>query len=198
MENFAAIPIRNIGFTLSKICDFIYHEGPLLSLFVNQENHNQYYFYKWADCDDDSNRWMVFHISLAELKEFMEKKINLRSIIVNNPYVFYIDLNDDLLQMQCFMASSESIPEGYMPSDDSYFKHESYTPEASAFKDIISKSNNSNILECLLSEVRQQSADIKSINETLHSLMVEGSTDMVKMISTNVSNNLFLISSSTN
>ena len=140
MEIIKAINIQELGLNLEKIGDFLYHEGPLLSLFKDKQNPNHYYFYKWADCDERCNRWLIFPVTTEILRGFLFKEIPLRKIILNNAYVFFIDLNNDLEAEQYLIASSSEIPNSYLPSENSFYKEECYTDFANNFKQTVALS----------------------------------------------------------
>ena len=42
---------------------------------------NEHYFYKWTDCDDVCNRWLIFSVSIEKLNLFFEQKVNLLQLI---------------------------------------------------------------------------------------------------------------------
>jgi hypothetical protein len=51
-----------------KICDLLYHEGPLLTLF--RDAKGRMFFYKWKDVADNYNKWLVTYITPNLLKDF--------------------------------------------------------------------------------------------------------------------------------
>ena len=67
------IEIPSLDFIPYKIGDLIYQESPVLSHFVDNENYNNHYFYKWTDCDDFVNRWLVFKVSSSNIYSFLYK-----------------------------------------------------------------------------------------------------------------------------
>jgi len=73
MEKLEGTMIQNLGIRLKCLGDLLYHEGPLLSHFVNEADECEHYFYKWSDCDDTCNRWIIFKVSENSLKYFLRK-----------------------------------------------------------------------------------------------------------------------------
>ena len=67
---------NNYIIPLKKLGDLIYHEGPILSLFI--DDHSNMFLNKWVDCDDYTNQWMISSISSFELSQFYHKTISLR------------------------------------------------------------------------------------------------------------------------
>ncbi len=156
MEKVQSINIPNLGVTLEKIGDFLYHEGPLLSLFKDKNNQENYYFYKWTDCDEEHNRWLVFLVKKENLRRFFFKEINLKQLIVElNTFVFLIDINDDLEVSQYLIVSSQDIPKSYLPKDTSFYKEGKYTELAKSIKENILAENDSiyQVLSYLTNEI---------------------------------------------
>lgn len=75
MEKLNAFPITDLGIKSQLQGDLLYHEGPLLSHYINKDNPNEHYFYKWTDCDDVCNRWLIFRISVEKLHLFLMEKL---------------------------------------------------------------------------------------------------------------------------
>ena len=105
--------------------DLIYHEGALLSHFIDN-NTNNHYFYKWSDKDNICNRWLIFKVTVKDLISFFEKKLNLLQLIQVNDFVYFIDLDANLNQVNSFICSTQKIPNDYLLSEKSYFKEKQY------------------------------------------------------------------------
>lgn len=183
MEAIKAINIQELGLNLEKIGDFLYHEGPLLSLFKDRHNTDNYYFYKWADCDELCNRWLVFPVSTEMLRAFLYKEISLRSLLVKNSYLFLVDLNNDLQPEQYLIAASNDIPNSYLPSENSFYKEEKYTELANSFKETVTRGSIHDVLNYLLGEVdyikKEQKREISLIAQLLDSSNLRASAQIV-------------------
>ena len=134
MENIKGIHIKQLGFSLQKMDDLLYHEGPLLSLFFEEGTALNFYFYKWADCNEQVNRWLVFRVTETDLYKFLCAKKTLRVILLQNPVIYLLDLNNDLKEEQILAAASTDLPQSYLPEIDSFFEEDIYTDFALKMK----------------------------------------------------------------
>jgi hypothetical protein len=153
MEELSGIKISKLELNLEKLGDFLYQEGPLLSLFADKENPEMYYLYKWSDSNETLNRWLIFQTNTNALKKFFLKECSLKKLILNNAFVFVSDLDDELSQNQILISSTETLPESYLPSEKSFFNEEIYTPYASEFKNTLSENKVYHLLHHLQDEV---------------------------------------------
>jgi hypothetical protein len=155
MEDFKSINVHDLGVNLEKMGDFLYHEGPLLSLFRDRANSDNYYFYKWADSDDFANRWLVFAVKKENLRRFLFKEVSLKQLINLNTFVFFVDINDDLNPTQYLIASLDDFPASYLPTDNSFYKEGKYTELAESVKSTILTDDNTvkSAINTLISEV---------------------------------------------
>jgi hypothetical protein len=142
MEKFKSINVPELGVNLEKMGDFLYHEGPLLSLYRDRTNPDNYYFYKWADADNYANRWLVFAVKKENLRRFLFKELSLKQLININTFVFFIDINDDLKPTQYLIAALDDFPVSYLPTDNSFYKEGKYTELAESIKNTILADDN--------------------------------------------------------
>ena len=171
MEKLKAFPIEDLGIKLQLQGDLLYHEGPLLSHFVNEDNPKEHYFYKWTDCDDVSNRWLIFKVSIEKLHDFFEQKVNLLQLIKQNPFVYLIDLDNDLNQKNLFFCQKQNIPEDYLPSENSFFKEVQYEKYALLLKEKLNKSLIENdLFEIVLRELSTLKSNQKGQDKLLQSI----------------------------
>lgn len=133
MKKLTGIKIQKLDFLPVKQGDLLYHEGPLLSVFKDNLYGN-YYFYKWSDCDDKAHRWLVFKVSLKDLNDFFKKKISLIQLILEQPFSYVIDLDNDINPIQITLVSVENIPKSYLPESDSYFNELDFEVFATIFQ----------------------------------------------------------------
>lgn len=164
MKELKGISILKLGFVPQKIGDLIYFEGPLLSLFIDRSNPDIYYLYKWADCDDNTNRWLIVQLNSISLRSFFFKETSLRNILLSCPLTYVVELDDNLIEKEITVCATTDVPQAYLPTDSSYFSEEKYTDFASTFKTIIANNRIYDILNEILKEVntikkKQQSTD---------------------------------------
>jgi hypothetical protein len=130
MEILKGLKVKNLGFIPQKMGDLLYHEGTLLAHFVDANNKQEHYLYKWSDCNDTYNRWLIFKNSTKNLQRFFDKKISLLDLIKANPFVFIVDMADDLHVKSVMIVNIDKIPITYLPFSDSFFEADEYEPYA--------------------------------------------------------------------
>lgn len=121
MKRLSGVKIHKLDFLPIKQGDLLYHEGPLLSVFKDAFSDN-FYFYKWSDCNDKAHRWLVFKVSIESLKSFFDKQISLKHLILEQPFSYFLDLNNSLDPINIVIVSSPNIPKSYLPEEDSYYE----------------------------------------------------------------------------
>lgn len=126
------------------ICDLVYSEGPLLSLFRDAKRS---WLYLWSDTDQVAKeRWLVFSVSRSQLVDYLQHGAPLNSLLLNSSTIFVLDqsvaltssdgANQSRRQLRQ-IRSLESIAE-YVPADDSFFD-ESLAPDISLAYEVIPK-----------------------------------------------------------
>lgn len=120
------IEVPRLEYELSKIGDLIYHEGPLLSHFINA--YGEDYFFRWVDKNNKSNRWIVYKVSKEDLRKFFEKKLSHKDLVLNTPsgLVHFIDIDDEINFSRITVASVENIPPSYLPPDTAVYNPSHY------------------------------------------------------------------------
>ena len=106
---------------LQKVGDLIYFEGPLLSLF--QDQNGRYYIFYWCDTDSEVNRWLVFPVSRADLQAYLDKKKPLRNLLLNSGAdpVLAVDIDGALEYKHSVSIHPLELPESYVPGGDSWW-----------------------------------------------------------------------------
>ncbi len=137
----------NINYDFSKlikVADLIYFDGPLLSHYMSDKGEN--YLFHWADADDDYNRWIVLRTDILSIQQYLEKKINLRSLFMkpNDGFVFSVDIDDNINYTNIKLVPVEALPEEYIPTEDSFY---SFKMEDDIDLSAISQKYSSGILE---------------------------------------------------
>lgn len=153
MKEINGIKINKLGFHPQKLGDLIYHEGPLLSLFIDKDNPDLYYIFKWSDNDQDTNRWIVTQVNALSLRAFFYKQTSLRDIILNNPVCYCVDIDNDLNEKSVLVCSTTDLPKEYLPGEVSFFSEERYSEFAQTFKTIIANNRIYDILYKILNEI---------------------------------------------
>jgi hypothetical protein len=121
MKRLSGVKINKLDFIPIKQGDLLYHEGPLLSVFKDALSDN-YYFYKWSDCDDKTHRWLVFKVTFKNLKAFFDKQISIRQLILEQPFSYFLDLDNELEPVNIVLVAVANMPKSYLPEQqDSFF-----------------------------------------------------------------------------
>jgi hypothetical protein len=120
MRRLSGVKINKLDFVPIKQGDLLYHEGPLLSVFKDALSDN-YFFYKWSDCNDKAHRWLVFKVTIKNLKAFFDKNISIRQLILEQPFSYFLDLDAFLEPINITLVAVANMPKTYLPEQDSYF-----------------------------------------------------------------------------
>ena len=120
MKRLLGVKINKLDFIPIKQGDLLYHEGPLLSVFKDALSDN-YYFYKWSDCDDKAHRWLVFKVTIKNLKAFFDRQISIRQLILEQPFSYFLDLDTHLEPIYIALVAVANMPKSYLPEQDSFF-----------------------------------------------------------------------------
>lgn len=122
------------------ICDLLYFEGSILSLFRFQ---NQNWLYLWCDTDEaTANRWLLFTVSRANLISYLKKTKSLRELVTAAPQILALDqkVNREgtaLRDKYRTLRKVEILAEisAYLPADDAFFD-EGLAPDISLTRGI--------------------------------------------------------------
>ena len=181
MKDVKGLKINHLDFQPFKMGDFLYYEGPLLSHFIDKNNPNDHYFYRWVDFDDAGHRWLIFKASDKDIKAFLNKNMSLWQMITQKSTVTLVDFDDDLNKKQILVVAVSELPNTYLPSEKSYFQEEQYQPYASELKNQLDKKESEqNTLNELLKKVYllddQQKKTFNLLNEMSSVLSGQGKT----------------------
>jgi hypothetical protein len=171
MKAIEGTSISNLGFEPQKLGDLLYFEGPLLSLFRDASDLNQYYLYKWADGDDDCNRWIVLPVRKIDLITFFEKEITLRRLFERSERLYLLDLDDGLDQKGLLETTPDRLPDSYLPREGSFFSEEKYNPFASTMKKYLADASLFDVLNVVLNELAKVRKDYRQTNDRLKLLI---------------------------
>jgi len=179
MKKLNGIIVKGLDFNPKKMGDLLYCEGPLLSHFQDIEKSNEHYFFRWVDNDDDTHRWLIFKATDKELLSFFNKSISLRKLIEKNTIVTLLDLDDDLNKKSIIISSIDSIPDNYLPSENSFFNENRFENYATELKEKLeTKYMEESIIIQLFRKVTaledQQKKSFKLLNKMALTLQNEG------------------------
>lgn len=128
------------------MCDLMYFEGPILSLFRDKK---QNWLYLWCDTDASTKeRWLLFPVSRADLISYLEKTSSLRTLVTNAKVRWLLDYShsshaDGDRQQESSRNTYRSLKQvkgveailPYLPSDDSFFD-EDLAPDVSLTREL--------------------------------------------------------------
>lgn len=107
---------------LEKVCDLIYHDGPLLSHFKHSKKGDHFLYY-WCDCDDKVNRWMVCRVSETNVLRLVNRFVPLNFVIpksCQDDFVYFVDLNNSGSPAKVTLTPIKNIPPDYTPEAGAY------------------------------------------------------------------------------
>ncbi|GAB7540993.1 hypothetical protein [Cupriavidus sp. 8B] len=129
----------------SYICDLLYLEGPILSLFRDAK---QNWLYLWCDTDGEtSERWLVFSVTRAALIGYFEKREALIDVLRCSSNILILDKTakenfDENGDSQGFSVyrTLKTVDDlhpltAYLPEPDSFFD-ESLAPDISLAREL--------------------------------------------------------------
>lgn len=129
---------------LIKVSDLIYFDGPLLSHYIHRSGDN--YLSYWVDCDETSQRWLVFRVGISMLQKYVNKGITLRMVLqsVIEKFVYLIDVDQNGLCAAPLIVSVKDLPADYLPDENSYYD---FSSERDVDAESLSLSEQSGLFE---------------------------------------------------
>ena len=132
------LPIRLLNKHIY-VCDLIYFDGAVLSLFRDQK---QSWFYLWCDTDGpDKDRWLLFPVDRGDLINYLQKSEPLISLLQKSRLHWVLTItNRDLSLPQSTIrylknVQFSDIPQSYLPNDESFFD-ENLAPDISLAQEL--------------------------------------------------------------
>lgn len=122
--------LKNLTLPFQKLGDLVYHEGPILSLYI--DDHSNMFLYRWVDCDDKMNFWILTSISSYELSQFYHKKLSLRQYYESCNAWVIVKIDNSLKIKE--VISLDAIPEDYVPKKNSFYNEPLYTEFSNSWK----------------------------------------------------------------
>jgi len=134
MEDLKGITLPKLNFSLKKMGDFLFHEGPIQSHFIDDKNENFIAF--WVDENKIVNRWLFVKVEERLLHQFFSKAVNTVELIKKNVdgFAYLIDINGQGEWVKHQLVSNADIPTTYFPSADSYYLEGHYEAYAEELK----------------------------------------------------------------
>lgn len=164
METLKAISIHKLGLDLEYSGDLLYYEGPLLSHYIDKQDINDHYLYKWVDSDNRYHRWMVFKVDSGNIFAFLNGKISILELIEYNSLCYFLDIDAHQEVQHIRVSSVGDIPKDYLPTEDSFFEEEQYETYALELKSSLQK--HSSVGSDLEEYIQQIKKAIESISIT--------------------------------
>lgn len=114
--------------------DLVEHEGPILALFRDATQIDQYYLASWVDLVEGHNRWAIVPFDKPWIASFFDRRASLREIFRTAAQVYLYDYLLELSPERVFKVDQDLLPEGYLPGVDSYYSESAYSQFAADFK----------------------------------------------------------------
>lgn len=123
MKILKGTPVQNGSFVY--IQDVIYYDGPLLSLFENEQEEP--HLVLWCDCDDTVNRWMRIALTKEDYDSYIDGKVSLLTIIQKQKSVVFYEIfakcEDNVFEERNFTeVLLEDIDPEYLPTEHFFDK----------------------------------------------------------------------------
>ena len=170
MEAIKGLEIEKLPFTPQKRGDLLYHDGPLLSHFVDAERPDVHYFYRWVDNNNEVNRWLIVKATEQDILEFLEEKISLYDLMNYNSVVTILDLDKELNPQKIQITTTQHLPASYLPPTSSTFNASFFEEYAKVFKrQLLQKQQEQVTTQALYQKVtkmeQQQHSIVTMLNE---------------------------------
>jgi hypothetical protein len=138
MQPFDEYKITGLDFKLRKLGNLLYHEGPIETHYVNENDED--YLLLWVDGDDEFNRWLLFKTTIPLLDDFFQKELTTLDLIHKNPdgFIYLIDIDDNLVHRRFYKLPVKKIPGDYLPSRASFFEELQFEDYALQLKNYLS------------------------------------------------------------
>lgn len=153
---------QNLKNHLERIGDLINMEGPMLSLFIDNRNHDLYLF-DWADSDNKTNRWLIYKISSKALSGFILKNISFKEMFLSQKDYFVTEIKEE--ENPPFeIYGIENLPKEYYPTDNLFFD-ESDARGFSKIKSLLDNLSHNLKWEAIISPDEFHNQNLKTLKE---------------------------------
>jgi hypothetical protein len=142
MKPIEGIKVNKVGFDIRKEIDLLYFEGPLLTLFSDTAFIDMYYIFKWCEVNESYNKWMVAIVTKKDLLKFFDKSLPLYDLFNNTPFLYILDIDNELNYQNTIITIKDCIPLSYFPEKNSIYSELYYTESSQKFAEKLSSSDN--------------------------------------------------------
>lgn len=106
------------------IAELKFFEIPLQLLY---RDHSMNYIFHWCDCSEDESgeevdRWLVIDADDSTIRQYLMGNLCLRSLILNNTFIYCVDLIQEETFVDSWGISPKSLPKEYLPKEGSLYK----------------------------------------------------------------------------
>lgn len=137
-------------------------EGPMLSLFTDNRNHDLYLF-DWADSDDKTNRWLIYKISSKALSGFILKNISFKEMFLSQKDYYVTEIKEE--ENPPFeIYGIENLPKEYYPTDNLFFD-KSDARGFSKIKSLLDNLSDNLKWEAIISPDEYHNQNLKTLKE---------------------------------
>ncbi len=107
---------------LVRIGDLVNFEGPILTLFSDQERKSLY-LYDWVDNDHYYNRWLIFQGEPRKILDFVNQRISHYELFATpvEPYYYSVDIDGNLNFTNYRKIMANQVPQSYYPDRQVFF-----------------------------------------------------------------------------
>ena len=105
-----------------KILDIEYYDGPMLSLFKD-EDEGSFYIYKWLDIEKNGHKWLIFKTNHDNLYDYIYQNIDEKTLIkkaVNGQYATVV-IDPNLIYKNIKRFTTASLPNSFLPNNGCFF-----------------------------------------------------------------------------
>jgi hypothetical protein len=118
--------------------DLIDFEGPLLSLYRDEQGQDL--LYAWLDCTEKTNRWGVLPVSRGSLRAYLELQKTLHDIFIESSWIAIFHTGSSTNRRNSpKLTTWDSLPDTYLPTQDSYLSPEIATEAAAKLAEEVSE-----------------------------------------------------------
>ncbi|MGH8036495.1 MAG: hypothetical protein ACREPD_02015 [Stenotrophomonas sp.] len=97
--------------------DLVFYDGPLVSLFKKDDDD---FIFFWVDADSRHNRWVVTPVGRADLAQYLEKTLSLRSIIDRAELLLVFEATKQAQRKNARTIVPSKLLQEYLPDQDSF------------------------------------------------------------------------------
>lgn len=124
LQHISGFKVFSLPDELNKLGDLMYFDGPLMSIYTNQQNEP--FVFDWVEASEKYNRWLVYKVEKEVLADYIfGRKTHFE--LLNSPVndiVFSIEKDSKGVISNCIVLSIKNLPYDYLPEYDLKFDKE--------------------------------------------------------------------------